>query len=167
MTDDRSTALDVPQVVRVMQIICLALAAGPIVFAVLTVTVLERQEDDPNGLLTLIGYGFGAVTFMASLIVGPAVRNAAVRQAAAGGTATPGNLAGAYQVGLIVASAICEGGAFFNIIAYFLEGTPWSLAAAATLIAVNLLRFPTLGRVNDWIESTLRRLRDERSFTSG
>ncbi|NIN77957.1 MAG: hypothetical protein GTO26_09230 [Planctomycetales bacterium] len=64
-------------------------------------------------------------------------------------------LANVYQTRLIVAAATIEGAAILNLVAYLLEGRTWTLAAAAVLLFVLLMQFPTSGRVETWVENQL------------
>jgi hypothetical protein len=59
---------------------------------------------------------------------------------------------GLYQIQLIVGDAMLEGATFLQLIAYLLEGQPWSLAVAGLLVALLLLRTPVRTRVERWVE---------------
>jgi hypothetical protein len=55
-----------------------------------------------------------------------------------------------------MAAAIFEGAAFFNLIAYLIEGQPFSPIAAAALLFFMMLQFPTAGRIEDWVERNIQ-----------
>ena len=67
---------------------------------------------------------------------------------------------------MIVSAAMFEGTAFFLIIAYMLERSPWALAAAIALILGIAADFPTQRRVSDFIERQLSIMEQERQFQS-
>ena len=56
-----------------------------------------------------------------------------------------------YQSRLILQAAPLEGAAFFQLIAYLLEGLPVSLAVAAGLLICLLMLFPTRAGVESWV----------------
>ena len=67
-----------------------------------------------------------------------------------------------YQTQLITAAALTEGPAFVSIVAYMLEGTPWALGLSLVLIVAVALHFPTRARIDQWINSQLQQLDQER-----
>lgn len=140
-TDDPA----ITQAAVTCKIIAGALVFGVVAFA--AVVVVLRLGRQPGG--TLIS--FVAVGFAAAMIV--------VRQfvlGIAGGRTGPpqpgpaGPLA-LYQTRMIIGLAILEGAAFFNCIAYLLEGRWWTLLAVAVLVARMLASFPTRTRLRQWV----------------
>lgn len=61
-----------------------------------------------------------------------------------------------YQTSLIIASALLEGAAIFNVIALIIDHQILSLGIAASLIVLMGAGFPTVERVNSWTEEQLR-----------
>src|SRR5262249_43814730 len=57
-----------------------------------------------------------------------------------------------YQTRLIITAAQLEGVIFFALIAYLVEGTPWTLGVAALFFVGRALLFPTQERVERWIQ---------------
>lgn len=182
--------------VQVMQIIVGALAAGVVVFGVLVLTILDggnrpaAAANQPTilglPLLTALAVGFGVITLVASVVVPRLMVEGGLRAIAGGSTTDDtkltdtgerqvypandvGRLLPLYQTQLIVASALNEGGAFFGLIAYMLEGNPAALATAGVLVAVLLSRFPVADRVRGWLDAHLERLAELRrdEFSTG
>ena len=65
---------------------------------------------------------------------------------------------------MIVSAACLEGAAFFLLIAYMLERSPWALAAAFALILGVAAHFPTRQRVSDFIQRQMSLIEEERQF---
>ena len=63
-----------------------------------------------------------------------------------------------YQTQLIIALAMLEGSAFFNLIAYLIEGNWFSLGIAGFMLALMALMFPTENRFESWAESVAENL---------
>jgi hypothetical protein len=59
------------------------------------------------------------------------------------------------QTKTIVACALLEGTVFFLLIAYVVEHSMLSIAAAIALLLLLLAQMPTIGRVTNWIENQL------------
>ena len=185
----------VQAVVRNTQIVVGALAAGVIVFCILVTTVLSdgrRPAAAPGPdilgmpLLTALAVINGVVLAVASLVVPKIVVDGGLRAVAKGPSlddmkltesgqrqvypaSDVGRLLPLFQTQLIIASALNEGAAFFGALAYMLEGRAAALAVAGAMVALLLSRFPTLDRVQGWLDVQLDRLaslrRDE--FSAG
>lgn len=63
-----------------------------------------------------------------------------------------------YQTQMIVACAVLEGAAFFNLISYMTEGQMWTLGVVIVLLALMATSFPTAEKVNNWADEQLRRI---------
>lgn len=133
--------------VRTMQIIVFSMAMGCVVFAVILLTVIQPEPTEGPPMIAYIGVAAGLVALVAGVIV--------PRIMAASQPAT----AGAYQTTLIIGSALFEGGAFFNLAAYMIDGQSFSLAVVAVLVSAIVVGMPTIGRVEDWLDA--RRRSDE------
>lgn len=157
---------------RTMQVIVLALAAGVITFGVIAAVIGPEAPGNAQQGPSIIAYLAGAVAcvaLVASIAVPALLVANARRRIVAGRPAMPnpkltippelgnvGPIAVVYQTRLIVGAAILEGAAFFNLIAYLLEGQLLSLVAAGVMLAALLSLFPTPSRLEDWIENQLR-----------
>jgi hypothetical protein len=70
---------------------------------------------------------------------------------------------GVYQTATIVGAALLEGAAFFLLVAYFVEGTSWTLPAAlAVWLLLAWLHFPTRSSVEHWLTEQQDEARRER-----
>jgi hypothetical protein len=163
--------------VRTMQIIVAALAGSVVIFLVIVLFV--RPLDQPpkpldQQVATLyFGIPYLVAILFAHFVVPGIIVSSARRRVARGNLpsylAPPGAppqgetqlLCGVYQVSLILGAALLEGAAFFALVAYLLEGNPWSLAAAGLLVLGLLLKIPTRSRLQNWVEGQRDRLRQE------
>lgn len=139
--------------VRTLQLIIGALASGLVLFAAVAYFVVDSQPQEES--LTQFGLLAGLVCLVTQRPVGAMLR----RQAKA-----PDQRMGAYMTATLVSAAILEGGAFFNLVLYMLERSPWSLAMAALLWVALLFKTPSRQRVESWLEGEERRAKDEAAF---
>lgn len=175
---------------RVMQIIVGSLTMGVIWFiAIVLFLGLGGNEEPPKAgrpeilglpVLTLLSAVMGAAALVASFLVPRLVVDAGLHGAAKAGSssaATTGDagskqlkpavaayeLLPLFQTQLIIGAALAEGGAFFATIAYMLEHHRLALGTAGALLAVLVSRFPTVDRVNAWLDESLSRLNEMRN----
>jgi hypothetical protein len=159
----------------VMQIIAGALASSVVVFAVVTL-VVRQGEPAESAVISYVAIPLTIACLVGSPIVASRIVGIA-RQSLVQGTLKPppdaptGNgdvalLAGIYQTKLIIAAAMIEGAAFLNLVAYLLDGHVWTLAAAAVLLFILLMQFPTTGRVETWVSDELESLQQLRGFSN-
>ena len=180
-TYDESTPQDASSFARMAQIIAGSLVAGSSIFLIIALIIRASGRDGlfadrpwdilpPKGLITLIGLIFAAMTVVLSFVVPRSVvaniRKAILLSKAREGSANeePGslNFYNAFNTKMIVGLALLEGAAFFNGIAFLLEGHIPSLIAVAVLIGLMLARFPTQSGIASWVEDQESTLRDER-----
>jgi hypothetical protein len=115
--------------------------------------------------------GMGMIFLPLSFILPNVVATQSLRAAAArasdgkpsstpqpGGAVTP---ASAFQTSAIIGGALVEGAAFFSGVAYLIEQNPIALAVFGILLAALILRFPTRGRFDRWVEQQEEMLRSE------
>jgi hypothetical protein len=188
-TNNDSNSVD--QVVRTTQIVMGALIAGVTIFLVIVVTLVHfggfgplvgaaNPGNNPAAaqrpaqsipILTYLSAGMGIIVLPLSFLVPNLIATQGLRAAAArarsgtlsstpppGGNATPANV---FHVSAIIGGAMDEGAAFFAGIAYLLEQNPIALGVCATLLAALILRFPTRGRFESWVERQEEKLRWE------
>lgn len=150
------------QRVRVMQIIVAAMALGIVSFMGITIFIRLSQQQAPPEMpvLTYIALGYTPIALVLQAIL-PGMMAAARSQTperleglAGKGDEVPdvGSLCATYQTLLIISMAIIEGAAFLALIAYLVDGNVLTLGAALVLLAVLLAKFPTVSRVERWIE---------------
>ena len=65
---------------------------------------------------------------------------------------TTGKLLAVWQTSLIIGLAMLEGCAFLALIAFMIEDQPAVLVVAGIAIALMLVRFPAMSRVEAWVE---------------
>ena len=135
--------------------------ALPILMFFVVVLVLRGDQAAGQPMITYLAAGVAVMSFAASLIV-PQVMAGPVRQSIAAGSAPSGaslpeeigdvgRLGALYQTRVILAGALLDGAAFFNTIAYLLEGQVLSLLVTIALILAILSQFPTASRVENWV----------------
>jgi hypothetical protein len=181
LTEDQQTYLK--SVARTLQIIVGALSAGVWMFMavalVLDLGEPENQADEP--FVSYLGVGLAALAFVAWAVV-PGMIVARMREAIVAGKSEQltlntspaaadlgdvGPLAGVSQSRIIVGSAILEGAAFFNLMAYMLEQQLVNAAVAGLLAVVIMASIPTYGRLEGWMQNELasiEQLRQMRTY---
>jgi hypothetical protein len=161
--------------VRTAQIIAAALVMGCSFFLLVGVFVRATGKNGllaanpwnvlpPEGLISLIALFVSAGVLAASFVVPNAIATAA-RQAK--GKTPPedaalGRFDGIFLNQMIVGMALLEGGAFFNGIAFLLEGRIPNILAALVLIALIVAKFPTRAAMDSFAESQEALLFEER-----
>ena len=142
------------QSLRVMQIIVAALVFGVIAFFAASLFIGPQRGVQPGStpLLTYIGVGFAVYSLpMWAFLPGMISRRA--RKSVLAGDAR--RLALNFQTRLIIGCALLEGMVFLNLVAYMIEGQQISLIVAGVLVLIMLTQFPTLDRLERWVESEL------------
>jgi hypothetical protein len=165
---------------RVMQIVVAAMFIGVATF--LCIAIVVRSDtgpptNEPSQLLTFVGVGAAVLAFAANLIVPSAVIKQSRSKLAAGTFASApsgpfqklieklgdaGALCNVYQTKMIIGAALWEGAAFFNIIAFLLEGRPIALVPVGAALLAIALKFPTASRLAEWVNSQLRLIAEEK-----
>lgn len=164
---------------RTMQIIVFVMLAGCLSFTAIAVAVVNMRVTvvpTPNlPLITYIALGVALVDAILSFIVPkfmlPTQLRAMIQGGKLSGSSPPETsvndsiltLYRLYQTQLIVSAAILEGAILFLVIAYMVEAQIVSLMAAAPLILLLAMKFPTLSRLERWIEEQHDHLSMERS----
>jgi hypothetical protein len=166
--------------VRTQQIIVAALVLGLVMFLVIAAYLRatgQFQGVPAFPILTYVAIPLGLGVLAAYAVV-PNLVAASGRRRIADGTWNPvsneygspvsapasdrGKLLQVYGVRLIIGVALWEAVAFFLIIAYLVEGSPWLLAGAIICAAVLAAHFPTRGRVEQWLENQKMLLDNDR-----
>lgn len=136
--------------VRLLQIITVALIAGVLTFGTVVVVLLGALNNAPQGeLLSLIGAGFAVTAFVMHLVVPELI----VRQTVPNLKDDPGGLTRLFVTKTIVASALLEGAAMFNLVALMQEHNWWSLLIVGGLVLWMASQIPTITRVHHWLET--------------
>jgi hypothetical protein len=141
-----------------MQIIVTAQLLGGLVFMGIVLALrAQGQVIAPPGPPTLSYLLLVAcVPMVVSAVLVPQLILASRRRQptdiAAGEEPGPGGWYGLYQTLLLLSIAPLEGATFTLLIAYLLEGQPWTLIVAALPLAGIAVQFPTRERVDAWVD---------------
>jgi len=73
-----------------------------------------------------------------------------------------GQLLIVYQTATIIGAALCEGPAFFALISAMIDESPLRLAVAGVCLLMVLARFPTVSRVENWLDMQIRAMKEDR-----
>jgi hypothetical protein len=158
------------RITKTCQIIVGSLIAGVLIMLGIALAV-DVGTTGSSPLITYIAVASGVALLPASFLVPGIVAAqqrrsiAAATWAAPGGGNRPiaglgsdayqtdtGKLAVVYLSHSIVGAAINEGAAYFAAIAYLIEKNPIALGLTFLLIGGLILRFPTRGRLEQWID---------------
>jgi hypothetical protein len=147
---------------RTMQIIVGALAIGVLNFEVIALFIVTSSKDpavDPPPM-TYAAIGAAVIAFFASALVpmflaGPMKQQIATAQTVTGAKPDFRRYAGLYQTLLIIRCAILEGAAFFCLVSFTIEHHIAGPIVATLLLLAILVQFPTLSRLESWIETEL------------
>ena len=180
-----------PGVVRVMQIIVLALIIGCLTFAVIAIALKtgDVPADGPaaaqagSPFLTYIALAAIVPMLIAFIVVRGALSGQTRRVVMGLADKLSGNssdlrsqellqsseivrtLLQAFQSRLIVGAALFEGATFFLLVCYLVEGNPIALGAAFALVVGIALQFPTPSKVAGWIEQQIDAIHHQRQFS--
>jgi hypothetical protein len=164
------------QRLRVMRIIVAALVIGAANFLVIAVYLQESGQMPPPDQEVLsyhVGIPYAIALLVAHFMIPSLMATAHRRRMArtqsmantpekqSGSSANLGPWYNFYQTRLIVGAAMLEGAALYFVIAYLLEGTAFSLAAAGCFILGIAVKFPTRDRVERWIGHQQELLQEE------
>ncbi len=142
--------------VRVMQIIVVAELLGGLVFMGIVLAMRAQGQFNAPAGPPMLSYIMPVVCvpMVAGSVLLPHLILASRRRqpldVAAGGEPGPGGWYGLYQTLLLLSIAPLEGATFALLIAYLLEGQPWTLLLAALPLVGILVQFPTRERVEAW-----------------
>lgn len=132
----------------ICKIIASSLIGGVLAFAGVAIVLRLGKPPAAAGLISAIAAGFAVASVLIRQVL---LGLLAARAGGSRGLGAAGPLA-PYQTRMIIGLALLEGAAFFNLIAYLLEGRWWSLAVTAALVAFMLASYPTRGRIRQWVE---------------
>ncbi len=138
----------------------------------------NAQVGNVLPVISVVAFVMAAITLPLSLVVPGIVAESACKQIA-DGTWEPGQGRGAppintkslsdvmklamvNQMRTIIALALVQSAGFFAVIAYLLEGKLYVLGLAVFLIVLQVLRFPTRGKIESWIDDRLGRIEELR-----
>ena len=174
MTPEQYVALEPDKALFTMRIIAGALIAGVVTFGgVASVLVFGQapaaQPGNPAqgpNVLMYFAMAFAAGAVVMSFVVPNLISAAGVKgvaKMAQDGTATGpnelfGRLLAVAQTKMIVALALVEGAAFFNLIAFIITKSMVLPAVVGALLLVMAIHFPTKFKLARWLEDQQRLL---------
>lgn len=136
------------------RLLVFAMATGILLFLGVVLAVVppgpQAADADAPALLSYVAAAAGATCLMAAAMLPRIIGDNLAKKAASGDDAVA-QLARAYLTKTLIAVALLEGGALFNVVAHMLERTPLSLAATGVLLVALMALFPSEDRVTGWI----------------
>lgn len=154
---DSGGTFDISMDVRGLQVVTAALIVGVVTFSGVALTVNMGQLRTDLEFMTLFGFGFAILCFLAHLVVPMVMQRVQTSQISpqqmhsADDETRCGLLLPIKKSTHIITCALLEGAAFLNITVFFLEGTVFSLLAAGVMVFCIALRFPTESRIRSWM----------------
>ncbi len=179
MTPDQYAAMEPDKVLRIMQIIACALIAGVLSFAGVASFIVFGQApaaqpgvqppaaaQNGSEIIMYLAMAFAAGAVVMSFVMSKLVSAAGVKgvaKMARDGTSTGskelfGRLLGVAQTKMIIAMALVEGAAFFNLIAFIITKSLIAPAVVGALLCVMAIHFPTKFKLARWLEDQQRML---------
>jgi hypothetical protein len=177
MTPEQYTALEPDKVLLTMRIIAVALIASVVTFGGIASFIVfgQPQAAQPVGqppaqngaeIVMYLAMAFAAVAVVMSFVVPNLIAAAGVKgvaKMAQDGTATGpkelfGRLLAVAQIKMIIALALVEGAAFFNLIAFIITKSLIPPAVVGALLLVMAIHFPTKFKLALWLEDQQRLL---------
>ena len=178
ITPEQYAAMEPDKVLRIMQIIASALIAGVAMFAgvVSFLVFLMAPPAQPGGeqpapqnggeVLAYLAMAFAGGAVVLSFAVPRLISSTGVKsiaKMAQDGTSTKskelfGRLLSVAQTKMIIALAVIEGAAFFNLIAFLTTRSLISPAVVGALLLVMAIHFPTKMKLARWLEDQQRAL---------
>jgi uncharacterized membrane protein len=175
---------DLAPLVQTLRVIVVALFVSIIGVTGAMVYLRSQKEKGWNfsegGIVTLCALAFAiAAPLMGAVIARQAVTTARRKLSAGevpvdeggaliskkqGQEADVESLAMLYTTKTIILASILEGAAFFNAIAFLIEGDLLTVIAAGLSAVGVASQFPTIARVVHWFEEQLARLKEDRAF---
>ena len=135
-----------------MRIIAGAMISGVLAFGLIA-SIVKKDQPDADPVLSYAALVMALVCLGTRLVVPDMVARSQIKGLASDESDGIARelLIGAFRTRLIVGLALCEGPAFFNLIAWWLEGQTLAIATVGFLLLVMASSIPTRGRLEAWI----------------
>ncbi|MEO2019784.1 MAG: hypothetical protein ABGZ53_36085 [Fuerstiella sp.] len=156
--------LDRVQAVRGLKIITFAMVMSVLVFMGVALAINKGAIDGEPEIMSWIGIGMAGLMIVNHVVLPNVVAKAAsnkvnAEEFRAADEATKFLLVfPAFQTRHIVASAMLEGAAFMNLVFYMMTEYVGNIAAAAVLVVLLALRFPTVSAAEFWVQDRTREI---------
>lgn len=146
---------------KIIRIIGIAMLAGVLGFlgVVLAMKGVQNKPIAAAGIFTWLALFVGISLFVVSLVMPRVVSQAQLNQILAGSNqaATTDQMAGVFRAKSIIGMALAEGGAFFNLIAYLIEGQLINVGVVALLATRIATQLPSLHTIENWVSDQRQR----------
>lgn len=153
----------------IIQIVVSMLLSGVFILAVVAYVVRMRDPAPlaPNPpLVSYMALGFAPIMLAVRAVLVPIVARAGRKKLLASAPVTVKQLMEQFSARTIMGSALLESSAFFLLVAYLVEGQPWTLGGGLTMAGLlAALQFPTRARVEAAIAADRQAIEDERVAT--
>lgn len=176
LTPEQYAAMEPDKVLRTMQIIAGALIAGVLSFGGFACFLVfgNAPAAQPGGqppavaggaeIIVYLAMAFAAGAVVMSFVVPNLISAAGVKgiakmardRTSTGSKELFGRLLGVAQTKMIVAMALVEGAAFFNLIAFIMTKSMVSPAVVGALLLIMAIHFPTKFKLARWLEDQQR-----------
>ena len=163
--------------IKTGQIIVLAMVGGILAFGAIVIVISgpAGKPLPPGAIVSLILAAFGLLMLGLRLILPGMVTGQACQRMVSQTDRTHAEeadpwpdddprLNSAFLTATIIGSAVLEGGAFANLVAFLLEGQIYSLVVAGILLVGILWGLPTRSSFENWETRQRRRIGDLRSM---
>lgn len=144
--------------VRGIQVLCAALMAGMLSFAVVALMLAKVGRGQPGAdlLVPAILTGFSMLSLVPTQFV--ALMQSKQRPA---GEVTIDSLVSAYRGSSLISWAGFEGAAFANLVGYLLAGQWWSFIIPGLALIYMAATFPTKDKLTNWLRQRHEQLEIE------
>ena len=174
-----SQILNRQDTLRATRIITIAMAIGLSVFMLIMVFMIRPLKFEApllelgtKAVLTLVALGFGLTSMVLSSLLAATTVRQRVKQLAAERSQTTEMDSASTEPSLlqlfvnqhIIYLAILEGSAFFNVIAYMIEGNPLCLVLALLLTGRIIASLPSGEKIETWLEQRQIEIADAAKF---
>lgn len=147
-----------------VQIITGAMIMGAVPFAIVALVLRMDDINSEPDIIAVIGLVISAFMFLLHFIVPNLVAAVMLKQIQTSKVSSANDekkfelLFPVFQTRQIIACAMLEGAAFLNIVFFIVSGFGGNLIAAAILIGLIALRFPTATKVDFWVQDRAREM---------
>ena len=142
--------------IHTSQVIAGALMFAVTVFGVIAV-IIGGTVQPATPIMAYLAVAFAAqVIALRFFVPGLVVKSQLEALKDEGTSSIEEKLQGLFQTRMIIGMALLEGAAFFNLIAYIIEGQWFSLVTAGFLLLLMGMMFPTVRALESWIEEIER-----------
>ena len=147
------SATDVTVELRGMRIVGGALILGALFFlgVILFLGGFQNESFEKAGMIAWIGVGFGVLELLMSYVMPPRIERRALDGLAHREQVPASEYLGVYRGKMVVGQSLAEGGAFMNILMYFLDVQLMNLGMVGVLVGRIAMLIPTRGRLIQYL----------------